>query len=151
MGYHFIRGEFYFGRISCDFRAAMSFRSRLSFEPLKLKVILRICGTRFLCDNSTLRLSQRTAIPSFGVLLDIDGVLVRGRKPIAGVKEALEMLRQAEAPSVFLTNGGLESEKETAERLSDKIGFEVTPNVVIEGGRRGDLRCWVMFFGIGSR
>ncbi|XP_015767193.1 PREDICTED: cat eye syndrome critical region protein 5-like [Acropora digitifera] len=109
----------------------MSLHSRLSFLPLKLKDFLRICGTRFFCDNSTLRLSQRTAIPSFGVLLDIDGVLVRGRKPIAGVKEALEMLRQAEAPSVFLTNGGLESEKETAERLSDKIGFEVKEDQMV--------------------
>lgn len=140
MRYHFIRGEFYFGTISCDFHAAMSLHSRLSFLPLKLKDFLRICGTRLFCDNSTLRLSQRTAIPSFGVLLDIDGVLVRGRKPIAGVKEALEMLRQAEAPSVFLTNGGLESEKETAERLSDKIGFEVTPNVSIEGGSARGLK-----------
>lgn len=131
MRYHFIRGEFYFGTISCDFHAAMSLHSRLSFLPLKLKDFLRICGTRFFCDNSTLRLSQRTAIPSFGVLLDIDGVLVRGRKPIAGVKEALEMLRQAEAPSVFLTNGGLESEKETAERLSDKIGFEVKEDQMV--------------------
>lgn len=97
----------------------------MSFQPMKLKDVLRVCGARLLCDNSTHRLSQRTAIPSFGVLLDVDGVLVRGRKPIPGVKEALEMLRQAEAPSVFLTNGGCESEKEAAERLSDKIDFEV--------------------------
>ncbi|XP_068693452.1 haloacid dehalogenase-like hydrolase domain-containing 5 [Montipora foliosa] len=105
--------------------------SRLIFQQSKLSDVLRFCGVRFFCDNPTLRLSQRPAFPSFGVLLDIDGVLVRGRKPIPGAREALEMLRQAEVPSVFLTNGGCESEKEAAERLSDKIGFEVREDQMV--------------------
>ena len=116
--------------------------SRLAFQPLKLSDVLRFCGVRFFCDNPTLRLSQRPAFPSFGVLLDIDGVLVRGRKPIPGAREALEMLRQAEVPSVFLTNRGCESEKEAAERLSDKIGFEVIISKV-----HGHFPC--VFGGIG--
>lgn len=96
-----------------------------TFIVPKLGDVLRFCGARFFCENPSPRLSPKTAVPSFGVLLDIDGVLVRGRKPIPGAREALEMLRQSEVPTVFLTNGGCESEKEAAERLSDKIGFEV--------------------------
>ena len=113
-----------------------------TFIVPKLGDVLRFCGARFFCENPSPRLSPKTAVPSFGVLLDIDGVLVRGRKPIPGAREALEMLRQSEVPTVFLTNGGCESEKEAAERLSDKIGFEVSLTVVTpwKGGLGG--RGW---------
>lgn len=107
----------------CTSRRAL--QSFLNMAPTSSDV-LGFCGARFFCDNPTARLSPKTATPSFGVLLDIDGVLVRGRKPIPGAREALEMLRQSEVPTVFLTNGGCESEKEAAERLSNKISFEVS-------------------------
>ena len=108
---------------SCTSRRALP--SFIKMAP-KFSDVLRFCGARFFCDNPTARLLPKTATPSFGVLLDIDGVLVRGRNPIPGAREALEMLRQSEVPTVFLTNGGCELEKEAAERLSDKIGFEVS-------------------------
>ena len=108
----------------CTSRRALQSFAHLRMAP-KFRDVLRFCGVRFFCDNPTARLSLNTALPSFGVLLDIDGVLIRGRNPIPGAREALEMLRQSEIPTVFLTNGGCESEKEAAERLSDKIGFEV--------------------------
>ena len=110
--------------MSCAARRALQ-----SFVAPKFGNALRFCGARFLCENPTPRLSPKTAMPSFGVLLDIDGVLVRGRHPIPGARDALEMLRQSEVPTVFLTNGGCETEKELAERLSDKIGFEVIPSI----------------------
>lgn len=93
----------------------------------KLCNALRFSGARFLCENPTSRPSPKAAVQSFGVLLDIDGVLIRGRNPIPGAKEALEMLHQSDVPTVFLTNGGCEFEKETAERISHRIGFEVIP------------------------
>lgn len=95
-----------------------------SFTP-KLRNVLRSSVVRSLCENPTLRPLAKPAVQSFGVLLDIDGVLVRGRKAIPGAREALEMLQQSEIPTVYLTNAGSESEKEAAERLSYKIGFEV--------------------------
>lgn len=95
-----------------------------SFTP-KLCNALRFSVVRSLCEIPTPRPSPRAAVQSFGVLLDIDGVLVRGRKAIPGAREALEILQQSDVPTVFLTNAGSESEKEAAERLSDKIGFEV--------------------------
>lgn len=95
-----------------------------SFAP-KISV-QRIFGARFFCENSTPRPSPETSAQTFGVLLDIDGVLVRGRNPIPGAKEALGLLQKSDVPTVFLTNGGLEMEKELAEHLSDRIGFEVS-------------------------
>lgn len=95
-----------------------------SFAP-KLRNALRSSLVRSLCEKSTPRPSPKAAVQSFGILLDIDGVLVRGRNAIPGAREALEMLQQSDVPTVFLTNGGSESEQEAAERLSDKTGFEV--------------------------
>ena len=123
--------------------SSMTCRGALrTFVKPKLGDVLRFCGARFFCENPTPRLSPKPALSSFGVLLDIDGVLVRGRKPIPGAREALEMLRQSDVPTVFLTNGGCESEKEAAERLSDKIGFEVIPlaiNVKLELEGAGEV------------
>lgn len=97
-----------------------------SFPP-KLRALRSsvVSVVRSLCENPTPRPIPKAAVQSFGVLLDIDGVLVRGRNAIPGAREALEMLQQSDVPTVFLTNAGSESEKEAAERLSDKTGFEV--------------------------
>ena len=95
-----------------------------SFAP-KLGNVFRSYVVRALCENPAPKPLPKAAVQSFGVLLDIDGVLVRGRNAIPGAREALEMLQQSDVPTVFLTNGGSESEKEAAERLSDKTGFEV--------------------------
>ena len=108
--------------MACSRRAL---KSLIEGPEFSFRNIVRSCTVRFFCEHPSPRLSAKVAIPPFGVLLDIDGVLVRGRKPIPGAREALEMLRQSDVPTVFLTNGGCESEKEAAERLSDKIGFEV--------------------------
>lgn len=107
------------------FVACVTSRRVLQSFTLKLRNVLRSSVVRFLCENPTLRPLAKPAVQSFGVLLDIDGVLVRGRNAIPGAREALEMLQQSEVPTVYLTNAGSESEKEAAERLSYKIGFEV--------------------------
>ena len=61
----------------------------------------------------------------FAVLLDIDGVLIRGRKPIPEAKKALQQLKDLRVPTMFLTNGGCELEKQIAERVSSIIDVEV--------------------------
>ena len=43
---------------------------------------------------------------NYGVVLDIDGVLVRGKVAIDGAKETIEELMKNEIPFVILTNGG---------------------------------------------
>ena len=62
----------------------------------------------------------------FGVLLDIDGVLMRGRYAIPGAREALQKLHDFNIPTLFLTNGGCELESDISERLSVKLGIKVS-------------------------
>lgn len=61
----------------------------------------------------------------FAVLLDIDGVLIRGRKPIPEAKIALQRLRDLRVQTMLLTNGGCELEKKFAERISSVLDIEV--------------------------
>eukprot|EP01059_Diplonema_ambulator_P029497 TRINITY_DN4898_c0_g1_i3.p1 TRINITY_DN4898_c0_g1~~TRINITY_DN4898_c0_g1_i3.p1 ORF type:complete len:414 (+),score=100.63 TRINITY_DN4898_c0_g1_i3:40-1281(+) len=65
-----------------------------------------------------------------GVILDIDGVFIRGKERIAGSGAALERLDKNNVPWVMLTNGsGSESKK--AASVSRIIGYEVDPAKVI--------------------
>lgn len=69
--------------------------------------------------------NARAKKSSFGFLLDIDGVLIRGRKIIPGAREALEKLQHSKIPTLFLTNGGCELESDLSKRLSLITGVQV--------------------------
>ncbi|XP_044137296.1 haloacid dehalogenase-like hydrolase domain-containing 5 [Bufo gargarizans] len=81
---------------------------------------------RFFASNSS---------PSFGLLFDIDGVLVRGRNPIPGAAEAFRKLLDSNGklavPVVFVTNAGNCLRQERAAELSRVLGIEVLANQVI--------------------
>ncbi len=78
------------------------------------------------------RLFSSVARPSrVGIAFDIDGVLVRGRDPLPGAREALRLVREFSAPHVFLTNGGGCPESTKAEQLSEWLGVKVAPEQVI--------------------
>ena len=68
-------------------------------------------------DNS----KNKTRRSLFGILLDIDGVLVRGRHVIPSAKEAIKKLLSSRVPTIFLTNSGCESEKYKAKLLSTQL------------------------------
>ncbi|XP_063785395.1 haloacid dehalogenase-like hydrolase domain-containing 5 isoform X2 [Pseudophryne corroboree] len=73
--------------------------------------------------------------PNFGLLFDIDGVLVRGRNPIPGAAEAfgklLDRSGQLAVPVVFVTNAGNCLRQERAAELSKLLGFQVSDDQVI--------------------
>ncbi|XP_006862841.1 PREDICTED: cat eye syndrome critical region protein 5 [Chrysochloris asiatica] len=73
--------------------------------------------------------------PTFGFLLDIDGVLVRGHKVIPAAVEAFRKLvnsqGQLRVPVVFVTNAGNILQHHKAQELSSLLGFKVDPNQVI--------------------
>ncbi|GBG77616.1 hypothetical protein CBR_g24062 [Chara braunii] len=80
--------------------------------------------------------------PRFGVALDIDGVLLKGRHPMPGAERALRRLVRltAEAssgerhvPFVFLTNGGGVTERMKAMELSKIFGLQFNEEQVILG------------------
>ncbi|XP_058502324.1 haloacid dehalogenase-like hydrolase domain-containing 5 [Solea solea] len=87
--------------------------------------------------NKWLSTSRRYshASSSFGLLFDIDGVLVRGRTPIPAAKECFKNLvdrnGQYKVPVVFVTNAGNCMRQTKAEHLSQLLEVEVSPDQVM--------------------
>lgn len=83
------------------------------------------CGTQ----------SISKAQPSFGLLFDIDGVLVRGKMPIPAAKKAFEKLVDSQGqfvvPVVFVTNAGNCLRQTKADQLSHILGVPITQEQVI--------------------
>lgn len=68
---------------------------------------------------------------SFGVVLDIDGVLIHGRRLLSHTIEALQLLYHSKIPTVFVTNGGGITEELKAEELSQIIGLPINPKHLV--------------------
>lgn len=73
--------------------------------------------------------------PRFGLLFDIDGVLVRGRQPIPAAKKAFEKLVDSRGrfvvPVVFVTNAGNCLRQTKADQLAHILGIPITQDQVI--------------------
>ncbi|XP_069048123.1 haloacid dehalogenase-like hydrolase domain-containing 5 [Lepisosteus oculatus] len=73
--------------------------------------------------------------PSFGLLFDIDGVLVRGRTPIPAAKTCFQKLVDGagrfRVPVVFVTNAGNCLRQAKAEELSHLLDVEVSADQVM--------------------
>ncbi|OTB09086.1 hypothetical protein M426DRAFT_51357 [Hypoxylon sp. CI-4A] len=54
---------------------------------------------------------------------DIDGVLLKGTKPIPRASEAIELLQALEIPFIFLTNGGGHTEAAHVNQLGKRLGL----------------------------
>lgn len=87
-----------------------------------------------------------------GFLIDIDGVLWEGDKPIAGAAETLRYLRAKGLPYVLVSGVTRFSKKEIVERLAG-MGFELDENDVLPirsvmidyiKSRKLDARCYVI-------
>lgn len=64
----------------------------------------------------------------FGFIFDIDGVIVRGRKPLPTAREAFQLLvrdKQFTVPTLFVTNAGNSLRSRKAQQLSEWLGIEV--------------------------
>lgn len=83
--------------------------------------------------NSIRRISQGPG--SFGLLFDIDGVLVRGKTLIPAAKQCFKNLVDRDGnyrvPVVFVTNAGNCMRQEKAEHLSRLLEVEVSPEQVM--------------------
>lgn len=75
------------------------------------------------------RLLPPQASSSFGLLFDIDGVLVRGKTPIPAAKQCFKNLvdrsGKYKVPVVFVTNAGNCMRQTKAEHLSHLLEVEV--------------------------
>ncbi|XP_024230909.1 haloacid dehalogenase-like hydrolase domain-containing 5 [Oncorhynchus tshawytscha] len=73
--------------------------------------------------------------PRFGLLFDIDGVLVRGKMPIPAAKKAFQKLVNSQGqfvvPVVFVTNAGNCMRQMKADQLSHILGVPITMDQVM--------------------
>uniref|UniRef100_A0A4W4GUX4 Haloacid dehalogenase like hydrolase domain containing 5 n=1 Tax=Electrophorus electricus TaxID=8005 RepID=A0A4W4GUX4_ELEEL len=112
----------------CFFRLSMF---KLGWRALK-------CSKTSL--NGSVRLVQSRRYSNhnpnfFGLLFDIDGVLVRGRTPIPAAKQCFRNLVDGNGkyrvPVVFVTNAGNCLRQTKAEQLSHLLEVEVSPDQVM--------------------
>lgn len=68
---------------------------------------------------------------SVGFVLDIDGVLLRGKEIIEGSDEALQHLTTLKIPFVLMTNNGGKTEAAKAAELSDILQCNIHPDQVL--------------------
>ncbi|KAL1435853.1 hypothetical protein MTO96_010626 [Rhipicephalus appendiculatus] len=70
----------------------------------------------------------------FGLLLDIDGVIVRGRKVISHAVKAFQKLVDSKGrfrvPTIFVTNAGNSRRQDKADQLSKWLGVHITEQQV---------------------
>ncbi|XP_060514880.1 haloacid dehalogenase-like hydrolase domain-containing 5 [Panthera onca] len=92
-------------------------------------------GLRGRCPRRGYAADSAQSAPTFGFLLDIDGVLVRGHRVIPAALEAFRRLvnshGQLRVPVVFVTNAGNILQQSKAQELSALLGFKVEPDQVI--------------------
>ncbi|XP_058844442.1 haloacid dehalogenase-like hydrolase domain-containing 5 [Acipenser ruthenus] len=92
------------------------------------KVRLGRCG---LCGTA----SDSKLQPGFGLLFDIDGVLVRGKTPIPAAKKAFQKLVNPQGqflvPVVFVTNAGNCLRQTKADQLSHILGVPISQDQVM--------------------
>lgn len=73
--------------------------------------------------------------PRFGLLFDIDGVIVRGRRVLPFAREAFSNLVDEKGkfrvPTVFVTNAGNVMRHQKAQQLSSWLGIEVGEDQVV--------------------
>ena len=70
------------------------------------------------------------ADPYDAILLDLDGVLFRGDRPIDGAPETVAALRRSGKRPVFLTNNSSRTPEQVAAKLTG-LGFEAAPGEVV--------------------
>ncbi|KAI5093449.1 hypothetical protein C0J45_16587 [Silurus meridionalis] len=80
-------------------------------------------------------LPRRKNEPGFGLLFDIDGVLVRGKTPIPAAKKAFHKLVDSNGqfivPVVFVTNAGNCLRQKKADQLSHILGVPISQDQVV--------------------
>ncbi|PNF35572.1 Haloacid dehalogenase-like hydrolase domain-containing 5 [Cryptotermes secundus] len=106
------------------------------YRQLKRKhcIVIKYCAemlrseTRHYCD-------LMDGKPAFGLLFDIDGVIVRGKKvlpsALASFKRLIDSEGKFRVPTVFVTNAGNVMRHEKAEQLSSWLEIEVDEEQVV--------------------
>ncbi|KAK3931091.1 Haloacid dehalogenase-like hydrolase domain-containing 5 [Frankliniella fusca] len=96
--------------------------------------LLKLCSDVF-SFQSTKFFGTKVNHPEFGLLFDIDGVIVRGKKVLPSVPESFQKLVDKNGmfrvPTVFVTNAGNALRHDRAIQLSNWLGVEVHEDQVV--------------------
>jgi glycerol-1-phosphatase len=68
-----------------------------------------------------------------GILVDLDGVVYRGDRPVPGAAEALREIRARGAPVLFITNNSARTPEQVVDKLS-AVGVDATPEEILTSG-----------------
>ena len=88
------------------------------------------CPINPLEQTKTFSLSPSRTMQDAGVVLDIDGVLKRGKTKIEGAKEALLLLQENNINYAMVTNGG-GTRKKKADFVTNLLGVDVSEEQMI--------------------
>ncbi|XP_013375691.1 PREDICTED: cat eye syndrome critical region protein 5 isoform X2 [Chinchilla lanigera] len=117
--------------VSC----AVAFRGARGLCGRAARPAAAAAGLRGHRSGRTYAAVSAESLPTFGFLLDIDGVLVRGHRVIPAALEAFHRLLnpqgQLRVPVVFVTNAGNVLQHRKAQELSALLGCKVEPDQVI--------------------
>lgn len=78
---------------------------------------------------------EKLANTDFGLLFDIDGVLVRGKTLLPRTRECIKLITDSNGyfkiPTVFVTNAGNELRSTKSAKLSNLLGVYIDPTQVV--------------------
>lgn len=87
------------------------------------------------CIGGLSNLARDLSTKTFGLVVDIDGVLIRGSRTIPRTVEGFDRLSDGDGnltrPVVFLTNGSYRSEDAKAEELSQKLSVKISGSQIV--------------------
>eukprot|EP00092_Neocalanus_flemingeri_P084066 GFUD01105576.1.p1 GENE.GFUD01105576.1~~GFUD01105576.1.p1 ORF type:complete len:393 (+),score=141.71 GFUD01105576.1:122-1300(+) len=100
----------------------------------QLKTLLSLSPT--LSSSLSPLSTSRPSSPSFGLMFDIDGVIVRGKSVLPSAPEAFHLLVDQSTgtwrvPTIFVTNAGNTLRQEKADKLSSWLNVPVTEEQVV--------------------
>jgi hypothetical protein len=89
-------------------------------------------------DSPAVTPPESSVTDKYAFAFDIDGVLIRGGRPIPEAIQAMKMLNGeneygVQVPYIFVTNGGGKTEAERCIQLSQQLELEVSPGQFICG------------------
>jgi len=131
---------------SSAFNNKISFKNQLNFNRYKSSLTHR--QSSIPCQNITPNVCrqdfrsvarnyhiQTNVNPDFGILFDIDGVIVRGKNILPSAPHAFQRLvddsGKFRVPTVFVTNAGNTLRKKKADQLSTWLGVQIEEDQVV--------------------
>lgn len=100
---------------------------------IKCSVMIRIKALRAITQPlKSIRFISTHRPNDIGFVFDIDGVLLRGKKPIPSARAALDLLNDHSIPYIFLTNGGGIPEQERINFMSSSLDLPLSPLQLVQ-------------------